>query len=218
MEKIAIIFDLDETILPAQAVPDDTFDPLIAAIREANHGDVNEQDLDQAFQKMKRISIDVVAKEYGFTEAMVEAAKKSLTSTDYDMSLYYFEDYSEVAKLPGIKCLVTTGVTKFQQAKIDALGIKDDFDEIMIDDIYDQDRLGKKQIFANLADRFQLRPKQVWIVGDNPDAEIIAGKELGMVTVQRVSDRKQKSVHADYAIESFSELKALLLDYADQSV
>jgi len=210
MTNIALIFDLDETILPSGAVPDDTFNPLQNAIRNANEGALSDNDLEKAFEEMKRISIDVVAEEYGFSKKMNLAAKESLIKTDYQFQLSPFNDYKVIQELPGLKFLVTTGVTKFQQAKIDALNIQNHFEEVIIDDIYQPERLGKKKIFSRIAHKYQLTPEQVWIIGDNPDSEIKAGIELGMNTVQRLSKGMKVSENANYTISSFYELKEIL--------
>ena len=95
-----------------------------------------------------------------------------------------FKDYASVKEMDCRKFLVTTGITKLQQAKITALFNDEDFDEIIIDDPYKENRLGKKNIFSDIAYRYNLKPSQIWIIGDNPDSEIAAGNALGMNTVQ----------------------------------
>ena len=116
------------------------------------------------------------------------------------MKLYYL----------GFKILVTSGVVNLQQAKLDALGISDDFNEVIIDDLYKKNRPGKKDIFSGIASKYKLKPEQVWIVGDNPDAEITAGNELGMVTVLRINPGGKPSAKATHTIHSFHELKDLV--------
>ena len=211
MNNIAIIYDLDETILPASAVPDDTFDPLFEALREANKGKIKDAELDKAFAEMKYLAIDVLSEKYGFSKKMDQVAKEMLTSMDYNFQLKTYEDYDCIKTIPGIKVLVTSGVIKLQQAKLDALEIEDDFDEVIIDDLYAADRPGKKEIFSRIAKKYQLRPDQVWIVGDNPDAEINAGNELGMITVLRINAEDKKVPGKPmFTISSFKELKKLV--------
>jgi putative hydrolase of the HAD superfamily len=213
MNKIAIIYDLDETILPASAVPDATFDPLFEAIKKANHGKVSDENLDKAFSEMKYLAIDVISDKYGFSKEMDDAAREVLCNSTYRFYLQPFEDYDVIKKIPGIKVLVTSGIVKLQQAKLDALEIEDDFDEVIIDDIYAENRPGKKEIFSRIAAKYDLNPDQVWIVGDNPDSEIAAGNELGMITVLRTKPEERKiKGEPVFTISSFYDLKKLVTD------
>lgn len=213
MKDIALIFDLDETILPASEVPDETFDPLLDAIRKANKGKVTDKKLEQAFSEIKYLAIDVLAEKYGFSKAMENAAREVLCNSNYSFELSPYEDYDIIKKMPGVKVLVTSGVVNLQQAKIDGLHIEDDFDEIIIDDLYAAKRPGKKEIFAGIADKYKLMPEQVWIIGDNPEAEINAGNELGMITVLRINEEDAKiSGQPTFSISSFEELKKLVTE------
>jgi len=213
MNDIAIIFDLDETILPASAVPDDAFEPLLDAIRTANKGHLTDKKLDQAFSEIKYLAIDVLSEKYGFNKAMDAAAKKILSITDFSFQLEPYEDYNIIKKIPGIKVLVTSGVVNLQQAKLDALQIEDDFDEVIIDDLYAVNRPGKKEIFSGIAKKYHLKPDQVWIVGDNPTSEINAGNELGMTTVLRINGEETKiEGEPTFTISSFDELKKIITD------
>ena len=72
---------------------------------------------------------------------------KMCCNSHYELALKPFEDYEAIKKIRGLKVLVTSGVVNLQQAKIDALKIAEDFDEIIIDDLYAQDRPGKKEIY-----------------------------------------------------------------------
>ena len=213
MKDIAIVFDLDETILPASAVPDSAFEPLKEAIRKANNGKVDDKQLQKAFSEIKYLAIDVLSEKYGFSKAMDATAKDVLCNSDYNFDLTTYDDYPIVRQIQGIKVLVTSGVVNLQQAKIDALQIAGDFNEVIIDDLYAEDRAGKKKIFADIARKYELSPEQVWIVGDNPDAEINAGNELGMITVLRINSEDVKiSGGASFTISSFGELKKLITE------
>jgi FMN phosphatase YigB (HAD superfamily) len=94
---------------------------------------------------------------------------------------------------------------------LDALQIATDFDEVIIDDIFATDRPGKKEIFSAVAKKYKAEPEQVWIIGDNPDAEINAGHELGMITVLRVNgDETKIAGKPSFTISSFEELNTIL--------
>jgi FMN phosphatase YigB (HAD superfamily) len=53
-------------------------------------------------------------------------------------------------------------------------------------------------------------PEEFWIIGDNPDSEILAGSKLGMKTIQRKTRECEVSMQADYVIESFVELERII--------
>lgn len=210
MNDIAIIYDLDETILSDSTLPDSAFEPLKEALRKANQGTVPEDDLEKALAEIKWTAIDVLSKKYGFSEEMNEAAKEVQCNTAYHFELSPFKDYEVIKEIKGLKILVTSGVVNIQQAKIAALGIEHDFDEVIIDDLYKKNRPGKKEIFSGIAEKYKLKPAQVWIIGDNPDAEINAGNELGMVTVLRLNPGAAASDKATYTITSFYDLQKLV--------
>ena len=211
--NLAIIYDLDQTILPANAVPDAIFDPVFEAIKKANKGKVTDARLKKAFSELKNVAIDVVAERYGFSKEMDAAARDAFSMLNYSFELQPYEDYEVIKKIPGIKVLVTSGIVKLQQAKIDALEIEGDFDEVIIDDIYAANRPGKKEIFSRIASTYQLNPGEVWIVGDNPDAEIAAGNELGMVTVLRTDSKETKVEGAPtFTIATFNDLRKLVTE------
>lgn len=210
MNDLAIIYDLDETILPASAVPDETFDSLFNAIREANHGTLAGDKLEEALKAMRRLSVDVVAEKYGFTEEMNEAAKYALLHTKYSFKLSTYDDFHVIKTIPGKRYLVTTGVPNLQQAKVDTLFGPGDFDDFFVDDIYHENRLGKIGLFKQISVQTGLPACKIWIVGDNPDAEIKAGNELNMNTVHIARAGVKPSNLARFQINNFHELKALV--------
>lgn len=210
MDELAIIYDLDETILPASAVPDETFDTLFDAIRAANKGAVAEDKLEEALKAMRRLSVDVVAEKYGFTDEMNEAAKQALLHTKYNFKLSTYDDFPLVKQIPGKRYLVTTGVPNLQRAKVKALFGADDFTDVFVDDIYDENRLGKQGLFKQIADKTGLPAEKIWIVGDNPESEIKAGNALKMTTVHIARPGVEPSSAAKYQIRTFEELKSLV--------
>ena len=210
MKNIAVIYDLDNTIFPTQFIPETTFQPVFDAIQKANDGLISKSCLEKAFIDLWHRPFDVVATDYGFSDQMIAAGKSALINTDYKFTLSPFDDFHVIKKIFGKRILVTTGITKLQQAKINALVKAGDFDEVIIDDPYQDNRLGKEKIFASIAERLQLSPEQVWVIGDNPDAEIAAGNALGMVTVQILRPGIVRSNGAKHVITSFYELKNLV--------
>jgi len=134
----------------------------------------------------------------------------------YDLDetiLPVFEDDDVIKTIPGIKILVTSKTNELQKAKLDALDLEADFDEIIMNEAYAENGPGKKEIFAGIATKYQLTTDHVWIIGDNPEGEIAAGNELGMITVLRTNTEKMKITgKPTFTISSFRELKMLVTD------
>lgn len=80
------------------------------------------------------------------------------------------------------KFLVTAGYQKFQQSKITGLNLEKDFKEIHIVDA-SVTNLTKKDVFADIIDRYKYKISEVLVIGDDLDSEIKAGIELGIDTV-----------------------------------
>ena len=168
-----------------------------------------EEESQQIVYEIKESPFDTVANMYYITEQVRSRFYLSIQSIAYNLDIKVYEDYRVLRKLTCLKYLVTTGITNLQKAKIDALQIAPDFQEIFIDDPFDKNRKFKKGIFEQIITGID--PKQVWIIGDNPNSELKTGKELGLNTVQRLHENIEKSVYADYVIQTFDELKNIIL-------
>lgn len=210
MKNLALIYDLDDTIIPTRSIPSSTFKPVFDAIAYANKGALPLNLLQRAFDDLWRMPFDIVASNFGFTDSMIVAGREALLNTDYQLTLIPFDDYEVVKEIMCKRFLVTTGITKLQQAKINSLFIDGDFDEIIIDDPYQENRLGKQNIFADIADRHKIDANQMWIIGDNPESEIKAGNALGMTTVQILRPGIKRTENSTYIINTFHELKDLI--------
>ncbi|MBB6735149.1 HAD family hydrolase [Cohnella sp. CBP 2801] len=78
--------------------------------------------------------------------------------------------------------LVTNGGTEVQHGKIDRLGIREDFDVILV-----SEEAGVKKpdprIFAMATDRLGVRPEECVFVGDHPANDIEGAHRAGMRTI-----------------------------------
>jgi putative hydrolase of the HAD superfamily len=106
--------------------------------------------------------------------------------------------------------LVTTGFRDFQESKVDALGIRERFVEVIVDDIDGYVRLGKYRIFDELLGRHRWQPESVLVVGDNPESEIKAGNRLEMPTVQILRPHVDRHQSARYHVRDLAELRTLI--------
>lgn len=201
----ALILDLDNTIFPVPSIGEELFKPFFDVLQQSGN---YEGDLKDIKKDMMRIPFQKVAKQYGFTKQLKEKGDHILQELTYDKNIPTFEDYPEVKKLSCKKFLVTTGYTNMQQSKVQQLGIADDFEEVHIVDPKRTDQT-KKDIIRDIMDRYGYKPQEVVVVGDDPESELKAGKELGLKTVLYSKDGGTHP-NASQSISSFQQLKALL--------
>ena len=143
-------------------------------------------------------------------DAVKAQFSQAIEAQEYTLAIAPFSDFELVKNLDIPKVLVTTGFQKLQQAKISALQLEKVFDEIHIDEIDDPERIFKKGIFERLHSRRDLAPHDYWVVGDNPESELKAGRELGFTTVQVAKLGQKKHALTDHCIAHYQELVALL--------
>lgn len=206
-----LILDLDDTIFETKSMNPRIFDSAMAVIGnhyETYHSKAKSEEIINALWSYP---IDIVFKKYNVEEVLINQFYQMVNEIDFrELEIKTFEDYKELKKLDARKTLVTTGLKELQYAKIKALGIENDFEGIFVDDPRVVPRRTKIDIFRQLLADTKLAPHQFWVIGDNPESEIKAGNELGMKTIQRTSKSKELSKLADYKIDSFEELEAIL--------
>ncbi|PTX20203.1 putative hydrolase of the HAD superfamily [Pontibacter mucosus] len=205
MSVKALILDLDNTIYPVPSIGEELFKPVFDVLQQSSD---YEGELEDIKQDMMRIPFQKVAAKYKFSKELKEEGDSILQNLAYEKEFPPFEDYAHLRELPHQKFLVTTGYTKMQQSKVDQLGLEKDFAEIHIVDP-SKTKQTKKDVFESILERYTLDTSEVWVVGDDPESEIKAGKELGLTTVL-YSKNGNHSTHATHAISHFSELGELL--------
>lgn len=208
--KIAILFDLDNCLSAADEPGPSLLQPVFDAISRANCGTLAPESLEQAMAECWFQPFDFVAAKHRFSDAMLAAGWEAYSALEVRTPIRGYPDLKLLGELDAKRFLVTSGFRRLQQSKIDALGIRDLFEAIHIDAIDDAERLGKEQIFRHVLGEHGLRPEQVLVVGDSPDSEIRAGKNLGMTTVQILRPGVVRGQNADYYISSLTELPKLL--------
>ena len=206
-----LILDLDDTIFETKSMNSNIFDSAINLIEnhyEYHHSKTKSKEI---ITELWSYPIDVVFAKHQTEESLVQEFYQLISEIDFrELEIQVFEDYREVKRLDERKVLVTTGLKELQNAKIKALGIENDFEEIFIDDPRLFPRRHKTDIFRQVLSNTKIEPHRIWVIGDNPESEIKAGKELGMNTIQRKSKSKKISELADYYIESFDELERII--------
>jgi len=178
-----IIIDLDDTIFKTSSMDPRIFDSAIEVLIDF-YKSIDEVNTNQIVKELWQNPIDVVFQKYSTPDEITREFYLKISEINYrSLEIKPFEDYSYIGDIKMDKILVTTGLTELQNAKIDALGIRKDFNKIFIDDPRRKPRTNKFQIFNKIIDSEKLDPKQIWVIGDNPESEIMAAAKLGINTV-----------------------------------
>lgn len=213
MRQIAIracLFDLDNCLAPADAPGPDFLQSLFEAIAAAADGRYDAATLRRIYAECWFQPLDIVARKYSFTPAVRTAVWRAGAALEVRAPMHGYADIGLLATL-GVDCfLVTSGFSRLQQSKIDALGIRDWFKAVHVDAIDAATPVGKEAIFRRILREHALEPAEALVIGDNPDSELAAGARVGIRTVQILRPGVVRSVAADHHINRLAELKALL--------
>ena len=141
----------------------------------------------------------LVAKDHHFSEVLTAKCVDVLKELAYHDTIEPFEDFALVKGWPIDKFLVTTGFVKMQQSKVDRLGLAPDFKEIHIVDPATTNKT-KKDVFADILQRHGYAKEEVLVVGDDPNSEIKAARELEIDAVlydkfKRYRDTTLTTIH-----------------------
>lgn len=207
MKRKAIIYDLDNTIYPVPSIGDKLFASLYQLIRETG------EHVDQ-FEDIKadilRKPFQVVAATYGFSSELTQKGIDLLKDITYEDKIRPFEDYTEIRRIPAERFLVTTGFTKLQYSKIRGMNIEADFREIHVIDPLASKKT-KKDVFADILQRYTYKPKDVIVVGDDLESELRAAQALGIDTVLYDKYDLHPNNLTNYKISNFTELISIVL-------
>jgi HAD superfamily hydrolase (TIGR01509 family) len=206
----AAIFDLDNCLAAADEMGRSFYVPAFDAIREANDGTVSDAVLELALEDCWRHPLDFVAEHHGLSQAMLNAGWSVFSRLEVQTAMRGYGDLDVLKQLPVLLFLVTSGFRRLQESKIKALGIAPIFSAVYVDAIDEPDRKGKQEIFAEILERYGLKPEETLVIGDNPDSEIAAGNRLGMPTVQILRPGVPRGENAGQFIHELSELVTLM--------
>jgi FMN phosphatase YigB (HAD superfamily) len=202
MEKL-LIFDLDNTLFDTyNQVSKHVLDDMLARMRQAGLTEEQERILRE---KYAFTGFKIIAKQLGLNDDVIDIGMKAYLYMDLS-KIKPFKDVKIIPKLPGRKMLVTSGVPEIQQKKVDLLKIREYFEEVIIDDSNSPEN--KQRIFRKLI--IGMKPADAIVIGDNPDSELLAGKNLGMTTVQIVRHEGMTLAGASYTIRTLDELKKII--------
>ncbi|WPV01673.1 HAD family hydrolase [Mucilaginibacter sp. cycad4] len=206
--KKAIILDLDNTIYPVSSIADHLFNELFSFLDLHIAGEGIEH-INRAKEDLKRIPYQKVADKYQFGETVRSKGLELLTNIEYNLPMQPFDDYKQIRETNVTKFLVTTGFTKLQWSKVKMLDIEADFEAIHIVDP-ELSSLTKKDIFASILEQYNYQPKDVLVIGDDPESEIKAASELGIDTFLYDPENKHPNAQVTHRSQNLKDATAFI--------
>lgn len=200
--KKAIIFDLDNTIYPVASIGEEVFEDLFKIIEQDGNFEGDFEDVKHAIQRQP---FQVVAKDFIFSQDLLEKGTKHLKDLEYHKPVKPFDGFDQIRKMEIPKFLVTTGFEKLQWSKIRHLNLEEDFEKCFVVDPSKSDQT-KKDVFAKILNDYDLQPQEVLVLGDDLESEIQAGKDLGIDTVVFDYNGEYSNLKDATVIAHYSEL------------
>lgn len=170
-----LIIDFDNTLV-------DTFHTLSRGQWEYVEKKLKEKGWHEEYRKVKdefgKHGFKHTLENSGMTPEQIRYALKHYDDIDVS-GLVLFPDAEQLLELPMDKVLITRGEPSLQQQKIDEVGVRGRFKEIVIVPTF-EDKRGA--IMGILRDHDVL-PEEALIIGDRVEEEIADGHALGIPTV-----------------------------------
>ncbi|MDP6506940.1 MAG: HAD hydrolase-like protein, partial [Planctomycetota bacterium] len=219
----AILFDLDDTLY-------DCSGSLVATARRRAATAMVDAGLpctqEDAYQLQIQLQekfgprcnvFEEIASEYQLDESFVHKALEAYNSDEVS-NIEPFPDVIptlQELRAKGFKlAIISTGVYRRQEKKIELLGLRPYVDKV---EIIDSERgLLKHYCFRQVLNELGVTADQSMTVGDRVHAEIRIGKGFGMTTVQMLHGRFQQLMpeaeeeRPDFQIQQISELPAII--------
>ncbi|THE13662.1 HAD family hydrolase [Bacillus timonensis] len=104
--------------------------------------------------------------------------------------------------------IITNGMGQFQLDNIRSLWIEKYFDTILVSE-WEGIKKPNPQIFMKAVAQLNVQPNQCIFVGDHPDNDIKAARNVGMTGIWK-KDSQWDNVDADYIIDDLSELPLII--------
>ena len=213
-----IIFDLDNTLHDTEFLTESVLNKTVSTMIEKGM----KCNVEEGIGKFKEIislnpsadKIRKLARSFGsYDENVVEAGIKSYTNPEFEKLIIYLDTKEVLEKLKENHklILISQGNLENQNKRIDVLGIRDYFDEILLCEHSRKEEVFKK-VFSNL----ELKADKILVVGDRIDNEIKIGNELGMQTCRimkgkyKILKPKFKIEEPDYVINNLKGLYGIL--------
>jgi len=176
----ALIFDFDNTIFPTKTITDEVFSGIYELMGQYS-GTLSKSDIENIQKELAGTAFQKVADRYKFPAELKSKGTELLNETTYHKPIKVFKDYALVRKISLPKFLVTFGFMRLQQSKIDCAGVRKDFKEVIVVDP-EQSSETKRDVFLRLMKKYDYQPDELIAIGDDPESEIGAARDLGIKT------------------------------------
>ena len=201
-----LIFDMDNTLF-------DTYGQLGVKILDEMIRRLKNAGLTPEQEKVMRekylfTGFRILARQLGLSEELKQIGMETYKSMDMSHITPY-DDVFIIKQMEQKKALVTSGTPEVQLKKVEILKIGDLFGDVVVDESNTPEN--KQKIFEELLKKNHVGPKETMVIGDNPESELLAGKNIGLVTVQ-IHRREYIRGETDYHIKDLRELKKLVKD------
>jgi FMN phosphatase YigB (HAD superfamily) len=177
-----LIFDLDNTLFRTGGAIS-SIEPLVFAVGE--HYAV--ADMDVLRDRLWKESVDRIISGLQLRPGKSETDAKEAIWAAYGVlevrnPIPMLEGWGELKDLLNSskvdRALLSSGVWSLQARKIEAaIGVQQIFHPIIIDDA--RSALGKRRLMEAILEEWGYEPRQVLVVGDDREAEMVFGQELG---------------------------------------
>lgn len=201
-----LVVDLDDTLYDVQSIGLEEYAPALVDV-DTYLARLPASGRDEFYYQFRHFAFSHVAKNFDLPQQLIDSYYDGLRSIDFTFQIKVFDDYPHLLKLDCTRILLTTGIPNIQLAKINALEIAADFHEILIDDPSVKPRISKWEHLLQITGRYE---EKIWVIGDNPEAELQAAKSLGLSTIQRLKSDVPCADVADHCIHSFRELPEII--------
>lgn len=176
----ALIFDFDNTLFPTKTITDNVF-KQVYQLMEDYRGSISNEKLELIKNELAGTAFQKVVDQFNLPDELKQRGIELLNETTYHQPIKLFKDYDLVRSISLPKFLVTFGFMKLQQSKIDSAGVRNDFKEvIVVDPELSSDT--KRDVFVKLMEKYGYARDELIAIGDDPESEIGAARDLGIKT------------------------------------
>ena len=191
----AIVFDLDDTLF-------DCYNQLVIPARKFALRQMISAGLDVSFEELSamRARLSNTSEEHIYRKLIksfnISDEKKSakiMNAGFYSYYNYFQIKRPEIKPFPNVKeCLnklkesyniflLTAGVVRTQELKVESLGLKNCFHKLYFQDL--KDGFDKEKILREIMKDNDLNPEEVLVVGNRIDSDIAPAKNIGAHTL-----------------------------------
>jgi len=129
-------------------------------------------------------------------------------------------DFIQLLKSKGIVTANITDLTaQIQFRKLVYFGLDEFFDYVVTSEEAGADKPDKRP-FEVVFEKLQLKPENIWMIGDNPRSDMVGAGKMGMIKIQKFHDGveviKSGMANPDLVFSNYSELISIIASI-DQS-